>query len=589
MSKWMIRQTNVDIEKLSKDTGLDNIIITLLANRGIKTVEQVNRFINVSPDDFYDPALMKDMDKGTQIILDSVKNKTKIAIYGDYDADGVMSTVILFKALSKLGADVIYHIPDREYEGYGMNNRAVKDLKELGVGVILTCDTGIASLEEISLAKELGMKVVVTDHHEVPFETDENGNRISILPCADAIINPKQDDCTYPFKNLCSAGISYKFAHMLFIKGNIELSVLDEFIEYVAVATICDVVDLLDENRIFVKLGIERMQDTKSMGIKALIEATGLKEKNITAYHVGFILGPCINASGRLEQASYAVEMFLTDEYEIAKELAQGLVSLNNERKDMTEEGVEKAVSIIEMTELKDDKVLLVYEESIHESIAGIVAGRIKEKYNLPTIILTKGLKMPKGSARSVENYNIFEELLKCKSLLNNFGGHPMAAGLTVEKENIVKLRKMLNDNCKLDKEDFIPVTRIDKRLSSKDINIDLAEKIAELAPFGKGNPTPLFGEKDVIAVKVSCTGANNNILRFLLKFKDSDNLINAIYFNGMEKFKELIENKYGEKFFNSIIRGGSNIIKMDIVYSVTINEYRGIKSVQLQINDIRI
>jgi single-stranded-DNA-specific exonuclease len=585
----MIRQTDINVGELSKQTGLNRIIVRLLINRGITTSEQISKFINVSPDDFYDPALMKDMNKGIKIILDAVNRGDKIAVYGDYDADGVMSTVILFKALKELGADVIYHIPDREYEGYGMNNEAVEDLRKLGINVILTCDTGIASTQQISLAKKLGMSVVVTDHHEIPFTTNEKGERISILPCADAIINPKQDDCKYPFKNLCSAGISYKFAELLFRESNTDNSILNEFLEYVAVATVCDVVDLVDENRIFVKEGIKNMQDTRSFGLKALIEETGLTDKCIDTYHIGFILGPCINASGRLEQASYAVEIFLADEYSVAKKLACILVSLNNERKAMTDESVEKAVSIIEMTEIKEDKILVVYDETIHESIAGIVAGRIKEKYNLPTIILTQGLKMSKGSARSVEKYNIFEELSKCKDLLNNFGGHPMAAGLSLEKKNISILRKTLNDNCELNKEDFEPVIRIDMTLPAKDIDMNLAESIEILEPFGKENPTPIFGEKGVTVVKTTCIGVNKNVLRFLLKFKNQNNTINAIYFNGVDKFKSLVESKYGQDCYNDIIRGGSDIIKMDILYSITINEFRGDRSVQLRIKDIRI
>ncbi len=452
--------------------------------------------MNPSLEKLYNPLLMKDMDKGTEIIKRAIIDKKKIAIYGDYDADGVTSTVILYTTLKECEANVTYYIPDRETEGYGMCTDRVEKLKEEGVEVIITCDNGIAALEQVERAKELGMTVVITDHHELPFIENENGEREYVVPKADAIINPKQKDCYYPFKMLCGAGIAFKFSKLLYEKLNMNPNKYKDLLEFAAIGTICDVVDLKDENRIIAKLGLKNINNTNNLGLRALIKETSLNGKNITSYNVGFIIGPCINATGRLDTAALSVELFLTKDIKRAEELAKELRNLNAERQEITMEGVEEITYAIENSSLKNDKVLVIYKEDIHESIAGIVSGRIKDAYNRPTIVLTKGKEMPKGSGRSIDGYNLFEELMKCKEYIYKFGGHPMAAGLTIEEKNIDKIREELNKNCNLKDEDFIPKIRIDKRLPLKEVNLELIDSLQCLEPFGKGNSSPILAEK---------------------------------------------------------------------------------------------
>lgn len=433
--KWMLRRNKLNIRDIANKSGISETLCTVLVNREIYNLEDIKDFLEPSLEKLYNPLLMKDMDKGTEIIKRSIIDKKKIAIYGDYDADGVTSTVILYIALKECEANVIYYIPDRETEGYGMCTERVERLKAEGVEVIITCDNGIAALEQVERAKELGMTVVITDHHELPFIENEKEEREYVVPKADAIINPKQKDCYYPFKMLCGAGIAFKFSKLLYEKLNMNPNKYKELLQFAAIGTICDVVDLKGENRIIAKLGLESINNTNNLGLRALIKETSLNEKNITSYNVGFIIGPCINATGRLDTAALSVELFLAKDIKRAEELAKELRNLNTERQEITMEGVEEITYTIENSSLKNDKVLVIYKENIHESIAGIVSGRIKDAYNRPTIVLTKGKEMPKGSGRSIDGYNLFEELMKCKEYIYKFGGHPMAAGLTIEEK----------------------------------------------------------------------------------------------------------------------------------------------------------
>lgn len=588
MSKWILKNKKVstEFEPFVKRGDLSYIAAKILANRGINKLDQIENFLNPSISKFHNSFDINDMQKTVMLLLKCIKKGCKIAIYGDYDADGIMSTVILFKAFKRLGANVIYYIPDREAEGYGINIDSIYKLKDLEVDTIFTCDNGIAAIEEIKLAKSLDMNVFVLDHHEV--RLDELGNQI--LPIADTVIDVKRTDCNYPFKDMCAAGISYKFVLELYKACNIDLKETEDFIIYAAIATICDVVDLLDENRIIVKQGLDLINKTKNIGLNSLIMATGLTSKKIGVYQVGFILGPCINATGRLDHAGTAVKLFITDNSDEAYDLALKLVSLNNERKSMTVKAVERVIKSVEQNGIENNKVLIVYDEEIHESIAGIIAGKVREYFYLPTIILTKGDKMAKGSARSIEGYNIFEELCKCSELLDRFGGHPMAAGMSLKHENIDLLRQKLNDLCVLTKEDMIPQIKIDAKLPIDNINFELVNEIERLSPFGKGNESPIFGEKNVIILKVDVIGKLKNILKFKC-LSESGKSITAISFDGYDEFKKIIYDKYNELIFNDII-SGKNLkfeLKLDFIYTVSVDNFNGNEALQMLIKEFRL
>lgn len=584
MSKWMIRRNKTNINQLAKSANISNISATILTNRNISNPNDIINFLNSNLINMHDTMLMKDIKKGIEFIVEAIKKNKKIAIYGDYDADGIMSTVILYKALTRCRANVIYYIPDRETEGYGMNIESIHKLYNLNVDVILACDNGIAAIEEIEETKKWGIDVVVIDHHDVRLDDESK----QLLPNAYAVIDPKRLDCPYPFKKMCAGGISYKFVIELYKYMNISTDECQSFIKYAAIATICDIVDLIDENRIIVTEGLRLLNNTDDIGLKALIEETQLVDKNIGVYQIGFIIGPCINATGRLELATTAVKLFTTNSKSEAHELAVKLVWLNDSRKSMTLKAVEKAIDTIEKGNLKEDKVLVVYDEDIHESIAGIVAGKIKERFYLPTIVLTKGEKMAKGSARSIEEYNIFEELCKCSDLLDRFGGHPMAAGMSLKYENIDILRKRLNNICTLNENDIIPKLRIDAQLPLDDISFELVEEINKLSPFGKGNETPLFAEKNIQIYKINLIGKDKKIIKMQC-LSNRGNLIPAISFDGYDNFKQMIIQNYDEKTFNNIVANKNFDLVLDIAYTISINEFKGTKTLQMLIKDFRL
>lgn len=433
------------------------------------------------------------------------------------------------------------------------------------------------------------MTVVITDHHDIPFVDDDNGKKEFVIPEADAIINPKQKDCKYPFKSLCGAGVALKFVQVLYEKMGIDKQKAYEFIEYAAVGTICDVVDLLDENRIIAKNGLEMINKTENVGIKALIKETSLDEKRINSYHIGFVIGPCINATGRLDSATLALKLLLCDDENEAEGLAKKLHDLNVQRQDMTTDSVNAIIETIENSDMKNHKVLVVYKEDVHESIAGIVAGRLKERYNVPSIVITKGEKMPKGSARSIEEYNMFEELTKCKKVLKKFGGHPLAAGLSIEEENIDIFRQTLNDNCTLTEDDITPKIRIDKQLKLNEVNFNLVKEIEKLEPFGKSNSHPYFAEKNINVFRVYFMGKEKNIVKFFCRNVNSFEKLDAICFDGGDKFKEIMEEKYGIEKLNEILQSNKVNLELDFIFSPEINEFNGNKSLQLVVKDFRI
>ncbi|MGL4731957.1 MAG: single-stranded-DNA-specific exonuclease RecJ [Clostridium sp.] len=584
--KWMLRTTNADLNKVSRILKVSPLIVKIMINRGINTIEKMREFLSPSLDNLYDSFLMKDMENAVNIIKESILNQEKIMIYGDYDADGVTSTVILYKALKLCDANVSYYIPNRETEGYGMSSDRIRKMKDEGYNVILTCDNGISAIDQVKVAKDLDMTVVITDHHELSFEEDENGERTYILPNADAVVNPKRSDCDYPFKNLCGAGIAFKFAQGLYKEMNIIKEKAYELIEIAAIGTICDVVDLVDENRIIAKEGLKLIDNSKNLGIISLKEALNIKGE-ISSYHIGFLIGPCINATGRLETAFISVDLLLEEDKEKAKELANTLVELNKKRQELTNEAVEEVIDEIENSSLKKDKVLVVYNEKIHESIAGIVAGRVKDRYNVPTIILTKGKEMPKGSARSILEYNMFEELIKCKGLLSKFGGHPMAAGLSIEEKNIDRFRSEINELCNLTENDLLVKVRIDDKLELKNINYAIIDELKTLEPYGKGNASPVLAEKNVSIEKISILGENKNTLKLKCRINGTNKYVDGICFNKVEEFIEKLKDAYGESYEYMLENPFG--IKMDLIFMPSINEYNGNVSIQLKINNFKI
>lgn len=588
---WILVNKKESFTKLSEFLDENPLVLRLLANRGIDDINLAKRFLKGKVENLYDGYLMKDMKKGVSIIKEAILNNKKIIIYGDYDCDGVNSTTILYKALKAVGANYSYYIPNREEEGYGMHSGRIKKLSEEGYEVVLTCDNGISAFEQVELAKALGMEVVITDHHDIPLKEDENGILKEQAPKADAVINPKQKDCNYPFKMLCGAGIALKFSKCLFDEFGIDNEKYLDLFQFAAIATVCDVVDLVDENRIIVKKGLELLNNSENYGIQELKKATLLDNKKIEEYHLGFVIGPCINATGRLETADLSVELLITEDRERARILANQLSELNTIRQDLTKESTERIINKIEVEKNKSDKVIVVYDENVHESIAGIVAGRVKEKYNMPCIVLTKGKEMPKGSARSIEGYNITKELNKCSYLIEKFGGHPMAAGLSIKEENIEDLRKKLNENCVLTDEDLVPIVKIDLPLSLNYLDEELIATIEALRPFGKGNPSPLFAVKDLLIERMWLLGKEKNFLKLRFRFELNGNYlyIDGISFDKFESFKEDFIYKYGNAKFIEACNTSFLNIKADLIYYPSINEFNGNRSIQLNIKNIRI
>ena len=583
----MLKNYKGNLKKMSEQLNISEILCRILVNRGIVDLERCTSFIKPELSRLHNPRLMKDLEKGVGIIKTNISRSMKILVIGDYDVDGVISTYLLYTALKRCGADVEYEIPHRTKDGYGINTSIIENAKSKGINTIITCDNGISAIEQIKYAKDLGLTVIITDHHQIPFIEGVKGERIYVKPDADAIINPKQIECNYPFKELCGSGVAFKFIDVLYEKMGIPKEELNKLIEYVAIATVCDVVDMVDENRILVKNGLELINNTDNIGLRALIKETGIEGKKITAYSFGFIIGPCINASGRLDSAKKGVKLLLSKNENEAKELAEGLSALNRERKDMTVIGTADVEMIIEKTNMNNDKVFVIYKSGIHESIAGIIAGRIKDKYHRPTFVLTTAEVGVKGSGRSIDNYNMFEELIKCKDILIRFGGHPMAAGLSLEELNIDVLRTRLNKLTLLSEEDLIPKVYIDMQLSLESITLELANDIEKLEPFGKANPKPLFAEKNVKVMKMMKLGKNKNVLKLVL-ITNSGNKLEGIYFNDILEFEEFIKNKFGEVELYNVLNGRSNNIKLDIIFNIDINEYMGNKSVQLVIKHYR-
>ena len=585
--RWFIKNIKADYKYISKKYALSELVSKLVINRNITSDEMIRSYINPDFDKFHEAREMKDLEKSVDILRDKIESQNKIRIVGDYDVDGVISIYILYSALKRCNANVDYEIPDRIKDGYGINMNIIKQAKEDGVDTILTCDNGISAIDQIKYAKELGITVIVTDHHDIPFVEKENNVREFISLSADAVVNPKQSEWNYKFKQLCGAGVAFKLVEILYETFNIDKKECYKFIEFLAIATVCDVVDLVDENRIFVRKGLELINSTTNLGLQELIRECELTEKTLSVYHLGFIIGPCINASGRLDSAKRGLKLLLSDDEEEAVRLAKELVKLNEDRKDMTMKGVEAAVEIIEKSGMINDKVFVIYIPDIHESLAGIIAGRIKEKYNVPTLVITKAEHGVKGSGRSIEEYNMFEELIKCKDLLEKFGGHPMAAGFSLKEENIDEFRRRLNENTILKDEDLLRKVTIDSVLPLDAINYDVINDLERLEPFGKSNSKPLFAEKNINLLRATILGKNRNVLKLKLKTR-MNKALDAIYFGDIEKFEEEVSSKYGNEELQKLYNGEYNHVNLDLVFYPNVNEYNGNTTIQIVIQNYR-
>lgn len=540
MEKWMVYNKKADFQKIGSEFGIDPVIARLIRNRDIQDMKEIRSYLYGTLAEIPSPWKMKDMERAVQILQKKITQKKKIRIIGDYDIDGVTATCILLKGLKRLNANVDTYIPDRVKDGYGMHEQLIDKALEDGIDTILTCDNGIAAAAEIEYAKKEGLTVIVTDHHDIPFRDTEDG-RIWIIPKADAVVNPKQNDCLYSNKNICGAVVAWKLIWALYERLGIDSDEIWDFLELAAIATVGDVMDLQGENRIIVKEGLKKLSSTSFEGLKALICVNNLEGAEITAYHVGFVIGPCINASGRLDTAARSLELLLADNMEDAMKLADDLYDLNQSRKAMTEQGKEQAIQSIEENNLGKDRVLVVYLPDCHESLAGIIAGRIREAYNKPVFVLTKGADGVKGSGRSIEAYSMYEELVKCSDLLTQFGGHPMAAGLSMEEKNVELFRRRLNDNCTLTEQDLIPKIMIDVPMPISYLSKKLTEQLKVLEPFGKGNSKPLFAQKNLRAVGIRVLGRNRNVAKMFL-IDENGIKMDAVYFGEAQEFVDFVQ-----------------------------------------------
>lgn len=564
MERWVMLRKGADFAGIGKKFQISPRLACLIRNRDVVGEEAIGQYLNGTIGDLCDGMLMKDMDKAVEILREKLEEGKRLRVIGDYDIDGVNATYILLEGLKRLGADVDYDIPDRMTDGYGLNIHLIQRAYDDGVDTVLTCDNGIAAAEEIAFGKDMGMTVIVTDHHEVPFE-EWGGKKQYLLPPADAVVDPKRPDCEYPFPHLCGAAVAYKLMEALWESMGRDSEDLDDLIENVAIATVGDVMDLKGENRIFVKEGLQMLERTRNPGLRSLIECTGLADKTISAYHIGFVLGPCLNASGRLDTAKRALRLLEAKTRKEADQLAWDLKALNDSRKEMTEKAVKEAELMVEASALKEDRVLVIYLPDCHESLAGIVAGRIRERYYKPTFVLTNASEGLKGSGRSIEAYSMYEELSRCKDLLMRFGGHRQAAGLSMKRENLESFRKMINDHCTLTPKDLTEKVVIDMEMPFSCVTEGLIRELALLEPFGKGNTKPVFAARNVRLMDMRVMGRKKNVLK--MRAVDANgNTVEAVYFGNVESLSALKDTL------------------LSITYYPTLNEYMGQATPQIVI-----
>lgn len=584
MEKWFVTAKRADFQQISGKFGINPVTARIIRNRDIVGDEAIQEYLNGGLKDLHDPKLLHGAREAVILLNSKINEGRKIRIIGDYDIDGVNATYILYKGLKRCNANVDYEIPDRMKDGYGINEQLIQYAYEEGVDTIVTCDNGIAAIDQIAYAKKLGMTVIITDHHELLFK-EEAGEKICLRPQADVIINPKQPECNYPFPSLCGAAVALKLISCLFEDHQIPREEAEAFIEFAAIATVGDVMDLIGENRIIVKEGLRRLTNTQNNGLRSLIKVNGLDESDICAYHIGFVIGPCINASGRLDTAKRALELLLAETEGEALQMAEELKSLNDERKAMTLEGFEKAVELVETTELKNDKVLVVYLPDCHESLAGIIAGRIRERFHKPVFVLTDAEDGVKGSGRSIEAYNMFEEMVKCQELFTKFGGHPMAAGLSIKKEDVENLRIRLNELTTLTEEDFIPRVSIDVAMPIDYISEELIGELEVLEPFGKANPKPVFAEKNLNVLSARILGQNKNVIKMQV-LNSQGMVMDAMYFGDVEKFNTYITEKFGISEVEKMYQNRENAVSISATYYPQVNVFRNVRNMQIVIQN---
>lgn len=589
MAQWFVAAKRADFNKIAEEYGIDPVLARIIRNRDVTQEADIRKYLYGSLNDLYAPQLLKDMDKAVDILMEKIEGRRKIRIIGDYDADGICAAYILLKGLETCGAAVDTEIPNRIKDGYGLNEVFMEEAAAEGIDTIVTCDNGIAAAPQIARAGELGMTVVVTDHHEVPYEEEEDGTRHFILPAAAAVIDPKQEDCPYPYKNICGAVVAYKVIQRLFEKmapmpetdKGKQAEILEELLEIAAFATVCDVMELKDENRIIVKHGLKHMKDTKNQGLRALLEVCRLSGKELSAFHIGFVLGPCLNATGRLDTAKRALALLKSSSRAEAVEIAAQLKALNESRKEMTAEGTEAAMAQIDASSLCRDKVLVVYMPKVHESLAGIIAGRVREKYGKPTFILTKGEEGVKGSGRSIEGYHMYEEMTACKKYLTKYGGHRMAAGLSMKEEEIENFRLALNEHCSLTEADFEEKVHIDVPMPLSYVTTELIRQLSLLEPFGAGNTKPVFAQKNIHIMNERILGKNKNVGKYGI-IDGGGSFYEMIYFGDLKAFHDFLKEKAGEYMVNRLQQGERVDIPISIAYYPDINSYGGRESIQI-------
>ena len=577
MEKWVVAAKRADFGKIAEKFGIDQVTARLIRNRDIVGDEAIEEYLNGSLLNLHSPHLMRGCDKAVDLLTEKIDAQKKIRIIGDYDIDGVTATYILYRGLTRCGANVDYDLPDRIRDGYGLNKNLIDMANDDGVDTILTCDNGISAVEQVAYAQTLGMTIIVTDHHEVG----------PVLPDADVVMNPHQPECAYPYKNLCGAAVAYKLVAALYEAMGISKEESEALIEFVGFATVGDVMDLTGENRILVREGLLQLNHTENLGLRALIRVNNLQDREISAYHIGFILGPCLNAGGRLDTAKKSLALLLADTETEAEGLAEELLELNIRRKEMTLEGYHQAVELIETSAMKNDKVLVVQLPDCHESLAGIIAGRLRERYYRPVIVLTDGENAVKGSGRSIESYSMFEELQKCSDLFLNFGGHPMAAGCSLERENVQELRRRLNQQTTLTEEDLTEKIVIDVPMPLDYITEPLIEELKYLEPFGKGNHKPVFAERDLDILGARILGQNNRVVRMKV-MNSAGTTMDAIYFGDALLFREYLEQKFGYRETELLFQNRKNNIHLSVIYYPEMNEFHGLRSVQIIVHSYR-
>lgn len=586
MEKWIEIRKGGNFMEMAKKYGIDPLIARIIRNRDIIDEKEITEYLYGGKEALHNPHLLKDVDKAAEIIAEGIVEKKAMRIIGDYDIDGVNATYILLDGIRRCGGNVDAAIPDRMKDGYGINEHLIEQALSDGKELLITCDNGIAAINEINFAKEKGMTVVVTDHHEIPYRNTEQGKEF-LRSNADAIVNPKQADCPYPCKGICGAVVAWKLVQVLYERMDIPVEEADIFIENAGFATVGDVMDLTGENRILVKLGLKALEHTKNPGMKALIAKNKLSDKPLSAYHIGFVLGPCINASGRLDTAKRSLELLLERDEVKASALAGELVELNESRKYMTQQETQKALEQIEKEGREKDKVLVVYLPECHESLAGIIAGRIREAYQRPVFVLTRGEEGVKGSGRSIEAYSMFDKMTEVAELFTKYGGHPMAAGLSMREEDIDKLREQLNQKAELSEEDMAEVVRLDAVLPMSYFTVDTIRQLSVLEPCGKSNTKPVFADRNIRITRANIVGVNRNVLKLHL-LDSRGNPVAGVYFGEVEKFLTFLSEKFGSEEVDAAMHGKENSIQFAAVYEPAVDTYSGRESVQAIIRRFR-